>query len=238
MHRLPALALALALALPGGVRAQIDAPAVPAGVAVIDQSRLITDTNLGRTVEQRFQVASRSLIAENREIEAALEAEERDLTARRGTMPAAEFRRLAAEFDTKVEGIRRAQEAKSRAVTRQRDEERQRIVEQALPILAGLMQERAALVLIDRGSVVLSRGAADITDAAIERLDALNPPPEPGADPADTGPADGPLPPAGAAPDAEPDAAPAADGPAAKAPDAASGADPADEAPQQPPATP
>ncbi|AXQ94029.1 OmpH family outer membrane protein [Cereibacter azotoformans] len=215
MRRLPVVALACALALPGAARAQSDAAPVPAGVAVIDQSRLITDTSLGRALEQRFQAASRALIAENREIEAALEAEERALTAQRGSLEPDEFRRLAADFDTRVEGIRDAQEAKSRGLTRQRDEERQRIVEQALPILARLMQERGAMVLIDRGSVVLSRDAADITDEAIERLDARTP--------ADAAPAEGEASPSsGAAPPQ------GADGPPA----------PAGEAPLPPPASP
>ncbi|ABA78867.1 outer membrane protein [Rhodobacter sphaeroides] len=176
MHGLAAAALACVLALAGPAQAQSEAPQVPAGVAVIDQGRLITDTAMGRALEQRFQAASRALIAENREIEAALEAEERALTVRRANIEPAEFRRLASEFDAKVEGIRNAQEAKSRTLTRQRDEERQRIVEQALPILARLMQDREALVLIDRASVVISRDAADITDEAIARLDALTPP--------------------------------------------------------------
>ncbi len=176
MHGLAAAALACALALAGPAQAQSEAPQVPAGVAVIDQGRLITDTAMGRALEQRFQAASRALIAENREIEAALEAEERALTVRRANIEPTEFRLLASEFDAKVEGIRNAQEAKSRTLTRQRDEERQRIVEQALPILARLMQDREALVLIDRASVVISRDAADITDEAIARLDALTPP--------------------------------------------------------------
>ncbi|MCE6953185.1 OmpH family outer membrane protein [Cereibacter sphaeroides] len=207
MQPVAAAALALALVLPAAARAQNVVPTQPSGVVVIDQGRLISDTALGQGVERRFQSASRSLVAENRRIEAALEAEERALTARRSTLQADSFRDLAAEFDRKVEGIRQAQEAKSRALTRQRDEERQRIVERAVPILAQIMEERSASVLIDRAAVVLSRDAADITEEAIARLDRLAAeaePPGSGPEAAPPAPAADPAPPPAPGPDTEP----------------------------------
>lgn len=175
MRPFAAALLVLALVAAGPLPAQ-DAPGRgPSGIAVIDQNRLLTDSGTGRGIESAFQAASRELVAENRRIEAALEDEERALTASRPTTPPADFQRLAAEFDKKVEGIRSAQEAKSRSLGRQRDEERQHLIQRALPVLAQLMQERSATVLVDRNAVVLSFGQADITDAAIERLNALPP---------------------------------------------------------------
>ncbi|MEH6775116.1 MAG: OmpH family outer membrane protein [Cereibacter changlensis] len=171
------LAIAPAVAQTAGQTGQA-APAVAdpgAGsqVVTITQERLFQDSRAGQQIQDRYETASRALVAENRRIEAALEAEERDLTARRAQMPPEAFRPLAEAFDEKVEGIRAAQDAKSRALTRQRDEDRQRMLEAAAPILAQMMAERGAMVLIDKNAVVLSFDGIDITEDAVARLDAV-----------------------------------------------------------------
>lgn len=176
MRAAASAALVLGLALSGAAAAQSVPQQAPAAVAVIDQNRLIADSALGREIEARLQAASRALVAENRQIEAALEEEERQLTARRASLPQAEFQTLAAEFDARVEAIREAQELKSRSLARQHDEERQRLLQRAVPILAQLMKDRGAAVLLDRGAIVLSLEGADLTDAAIAALDAQRAP--------------------------------------------------------------
>lgn len=176
MRAAASAALVLGLALSGAAAAQSVPQQAPAAVAVIDQNRLIADSALGREIEARLQAASRALVAENRQIEAALEEDERQLTARRASLPQAEFQTLAAEFDARVEAIREAQELKSRSLARQHDEERQRLLQRAVPILAQLMKDRGAAVLLDRGAIVLSLEGADLTDAAIAALDAQRAP--------------------------------------------------------------
>lgn len=167
------LPAALLLALAGPLVAQgADAPVAPlSAILTVTQERLFSGSRIGQAAESRFQAESRALVAENREIEAALEAEERSLTDRRAALPPADFRVLADAFDAKAEEIRAAREAKSRALTRQRDEERQRIFAAAVPVLAALMEEMGAVAIIERSSVLISFDRIDITDAAIARLD-------------------------------------------------------------------
>lgn len=143
-----------------------------AAIAVIQQEQLYQRTRFGKAMLARADAARGVLQAENQRLEAALEAEERDLTARRATMPAEEFRPLAEAFDEKVKGIRQAQDSKARALTRQAEEDRGRFLQIAAPVLARLMADLGAAVLIDKSFVVLSRDSIDITDAAIERIDA------------------------------------------------------------------
>ncbi|MDO8882938.1 OmpH family outer membrane protein [Pseudotabrizicola sp.] len=175
---------------------------IPSAVVTLDRIRLFEDSLVGRAILQQVEAASADLIAENRRLEAALEAEERALTERRANLPTDEFRELAREFDTRVEELRVAQEAKSRALTRARDAEQQRFFEAAVPVLAELMQDLGAVAIIDRSAVILSFDRIDITDQAIARLDAelgqdvlLEPVPEPESGP-ESGPADDPAPPA------------------------------------------
>ncbi|MFN4129299.1 MAG: OmpH family outer membrane protein [Paracoccaceae bacterium] len=139
-------------------------------VVTLDRASLFEDSLMGEAILARIEAASNDLVAENRRLESALEAEERYLTERRATLPAEEFRELAREFDTRVEELRIAQEVKSRSLTRLRDSEQQRFFEAAVPVLAELMQDLGAVAIIDRSAVILSFDRIDITAQAIARL--------------------------------------------------------------------
>ena len=142
-------------------------------IATIQPDQLFARTAYGQAMQARGAEAANALQEENRRIETALEAEERALTDRRRSMAPEAFRTLAEAFDTKVEGIRTAQEAKSRTLKRQAEEDRQRFFETALPVLADLMGEIGAVALLDKAGIVLSLEAIDITDRAVARIDAV-----------------------------------------------------------------
>ncbi|MES2664874.1 MAG: OmpH family outer membrane protein [Pseudomonadota bacterium] len=142
-------------------------------ILTLDQSRLFAESAYGKAVTARAADAESALAAENRRIETGLEQEERDLTERRKTTTAAEFALLADAFDTKVEAIRTAQDAKSRDIAQRRDEEQRRFVQVAGPVLGALMTEFGASVIIDKTVLILSLNAIDITAEAIVRLDAV-----------------------------------------------------------------
>jgi Skp family chaperone for outer membrane proteins len=141
-------------------------------VLTLSQDKLFAGSLFGKAVQARIEELTRALQAENRKIEADLEAEERALTTRRASLAPEDFRALAEAFDTKVEGIRSAQDAKARTVTETREAERQRFLETAVPILAELMAERGAVAILDKGAIILSFDLIDVTDAAIARIDA------------------------------------------------------------------
>lgn len=212
MRALVVLAACVLAALPGPVAgqsgAELSGGTLVSPVLVIRQEDLFDASAFGKASNARREEASRALIAENRQIEAALEAEERDLTERRPALPAAEFRVLAEAFNDKVEGIRQAQDAKARAIGRAREEDRARFLQALVPVLAEIMAERGAVVILDQASVVLSFDRVDITDEAVARIDAR------------IGNGESPDPAPVAAPEAAPDPAPeaAADPGAAPAP--------------------
>jgi Skp family chaperone for outer membrane proteins len=184
---LVALLLGQGLGLAQGTAQTV--PVVPDPVLTIDQERIFSGSAYGRAALARQDADEAALVAENRKIEAALEEEERGLTARRATLPAAEFRSIAAAFDKKVEEIRSAQDAKSRALTQQRDAERQRFLQVAVPVIGDLMRDMGAVAILDKQAIFLSFERIDITDAAIVRLDAklgdgsTVPAPDPAQDP-------------------------------------------------------
>ncbi len=211
MRRLvvPAAACAMLAAAPSAVRAQ-EPPAAPVAapratpLLVIDPERLFRDSAFGRASAARVAAAQEALVAENRALEAQLQNEERDLTVRRSTLPAAEFRTLAAAFDQRAEGVRAAQAAKDRAILDQRQADQQRFLQAVAPALAQVMVEMGAVAILDKQVVFLSFDAIDVTDRAIAQVDAAL--------------GDGGTPPAATQPAAPPPAAPQPAAPPAAAP--------------------
>lgn len=144
-----------------------------AAILTLDQEQIFTGTKFGRVVTQMFEADSEQLKSENRKIDSELEAEERELTERRALMTPATFRPLADAFDKKVEELRTTQDAKSRALSRRRDDDRQRFFQTIAPILGDYMVQRGAVAIVDKSAIVVSLGSIDITEALIAKIDAV-----------------------------------------------------------------
>ncbi|MAC80756.1 MAG: outer membrane chaperone Skp [Rhodobacteraceae bacterium] len=167
-----ALMLAAILGLGTASVAQTQTDAAGMSILTIESDRFFSESAFGRRVTAEIEAASQDLAAENREIEAALTEEEKDLTRKRATMDPEDFRVLADAFDTKVQGIRRSQDAKGRALAGRGDKGRVAFLRAARPVLSKLMHEFGASIIMERGSVFFSSNASDITDEAIRMIDA------------------------------------------------------------------
>lgn len=170
------LILSLALLLSGGAYAQTavtgDLTAVQSSVLTIDVEALFEGSLFSKTFDAQYQVKAETLLAENLKIETALTEEEKSLTARRPNMTPEAFRQEAEAFSTKVDAIRAAQDSKETELRASVTNAEQRFIEAVSPILGQMMAERGAVVILDRRTVFLTRSVADITDAAIERINA------------------------------------------------------------------
>jgi Skp family chaperone for outer membrane proteins len=183
------LALILALAIAGGHVAPAGAQATggdepfAAPILTIDQNRLFAETMFGKASLARLKAGEDALLAENLQIEQGLEAEERALTEQRAVLPPEEFRVLADAFDQKVEAVRAAQRTKYTDLTAAHEADQQRFIQVALPTIGQIMQERGAVVVVDKQTVVVSLKQIEVTDIVIARLDAAigdgNTPPDP-----------------------------------------------------------
>ncbi|NUH64097.1 OmpH family outer membrane protein [Sulfitobacter sp. S0837] len=173
-----ALAFLLAGVTPGHTQpAPVNdgAPAAPMAVQspvlTIDSERMFRESAFGQRVNREIDAQSAELAAENREIEARLEAEERALTEKRATLEPKEFRALADAFDQKVQRTRSEQAAKNRALGDRLDRAREDFLEAAVPVLEQLMRNSDAAVILERRRVFVSSTAIEVTDEAITLLD-------------------------------------------------------------------
>ena len=142
-------------------------------ILTINQERLFSGSLYAERIRAELGAEKAQLEKDVRQIEADLIAEEKKLTEQRASMSADEFRKLADAFDEKVQGIRKAQKAKASNLSQKLERERAAFYKLVLPLIGQLMQEHGALVVLDQRTVFVSANAVDITDAALERIDAI-----------------------------------------------------------------
>ena len=179
MRAARALGLMLALCpLPG--LAQVSGDAFDVGrpdlqirsqILTLDADRLFSDSRFGQKIASDIQDVTEELAAENRRIAQELETEEQALTDQRAEMEAEAFRAAAEEFDSKVQEIRRQQDAKERDITARVQRAQEAFLGVVQPVLGQIMIDADASVILDRRTVVLGRNAIDITDIAVTRID-------------------------------------------------------------------
>lgn len=149
-----------------------DAAASVSAILTVDIDRMFNQSQFGMRIAQEFTDGGNELAMENRRIADALRAEEIALAEQRPDMDPDVFRIEAEAFDEKAQGIRRAQDAKRRALDDVLTEGRDQFLEVTRPILGQLMVERGAFAILDRRSVLLSLGSIDVTDDVIALIDA------------------------------------------------------------------
>ena len=149
-----------------------DIGTVVSPILTIESDRFFAQSAFGQRVAREIEAEGAMLAAENRKIEADLTAEEKAITDQREGMDPDAFRVLADTFDEKVQTMRRTQDTKSRNLAQRNEADRMTFINAAGPILEVLMQDAGAAVVLERRSVFLSANAIDVTDEAIQRMDA------------------------------------------------------------------
>jgi len=166
-----------ALLLTGGrVEAQdTDDDGARSLVLIVDMQRIKSDTSAGRDmltkqieIRQRIQ----SGLAERRE---RLQGEEKRLAEEREKLEPEEFREQVRAFEQQVFANREFSERESRRLQLLLSGASALLKERATAVLAGIMRERQAEVLLDSTQIILSVNSLDITDEAIRRLDEVLP---------------------------------------------------------------
>ena len=141
-------------------------------ILTIDTDRLLAETQYGRSLNEELRLRAEAFAAENERLRVQLTDEERRLTELRPTMEVDAFRAEAEAFDQRVQGIRAEQDAKERELEEAVSQSRGEFLNTVTPVLAQLMIDSGAAVLLERRQVILSAGLVEITDEAIAAIDA------------------------------------------------------------------
>ncbi|WP_342075835.1 OmpH family outer membrane protein [Yoonia sp. SS1-5] len=162
-----AIALLLVLCLPAAAQ-QEPAPQI----LIVDSDRVYLETLYGRSIAEDLAAQVSQLQSENDAIAEQLREEELALTEQRAEMTPELFRQEADAFDEKVQELRRTRDAKNQELQVASAEARSRFEERVQGIVANIMLERNALMVMEQRNVILSVRAANITDDVITRIDA------------------------------------------------------------------
>ena len=149
-------------------------PVIP-GVCVYYNARLLAQSAAGQAVEARMQQLAQEVQGELQPYATNIQNEAQQLQASGSGLPADQLnqRRQALQ--------QRAQEAQQLEATRENElrytlaVQRQAITEAVSPILTAIYQEKGCGLLLDRESVFMMNPAMDVTDTAIQRLNAALP---------------------------------------------------------------
>lgn len=141
-------------------------------VVTVDQDRLFAGSAWGRRLQAEFEQAGVELTAENDRLAAQLSDEEAQLTQQRATLDPAEFRKLADAFDARASEVRRERAQAVQDLNNSIDAEQAAFFQAVAPLIGQLMQERGAVLVVDRRTVLLSADGIDITSDLIARADA------------------------------------------------------------------
>lgn len=150
-----------------------DDGAVPvmAPILTLDQDRLYLESAWGQRAQAVLTAEGDKIAAENERLTRLLSREEADLTERRAGLPAAEFRRLAENFDIRATEIRRARAEVVQALNAWAEEDRVAFFRAALPAMGQAMQDRGAVAVLDRRTVFVSLDAIDVTEDLVAVMD-------------------------------------------------------------------
>ncbi len=151
-----------------------EAVSVRAPILVVDWDRLFSDPRVEQRVLGGITEERAGLVAENARIERQLTAEELELAERRPQLETAEFQELADAFDRKVQRIRAARDARERDLQRRVGVEWRKFRQKVeTSLIIEIMREREAVLVMDRNLAIIYSTTIDITEEAINRMDAL-----------------------------------------------------------------
>lgn len=164
------LSLVAVLALAPGAQAQ-NMGQIVSPILTIDREALFDQSQFGQRVSSDLEAESKALSDETRKIERELEAEEQALTDQRSTMTAEEFRSAADAFDARVVQLRNDRDAAQSEFVQRFETAQRDFYNRIGPALGQIMQQRGAVVLLDKRSVLLAANAIDVTEEAIALID-------------------------------------------------------------------
>jgi len=141
------------------------------GVLVVDMQRIQRDAAAAQSVREQSAAMRGDLETTIGERARAISLEEAELAELRERMTATEFRERVREFEKTVFANRdfaQQESAKLQSVLAQASN---RLRREIAPILAQLLRERGAQLMLDKSQVILSADTLDVTEEVLRRLD-------------------------------------------------------------------
>lgn len=172
LQQAAALGLALALAAPA---AQAQAAEQQLTIAILSVQDIMQEAAAGKGLQSEIQKREQALKAELEKRENALLAADQQLAQQRGSLSQEEFAKKRNELGKQLAEVRNyAQTQRSAIATIARKGETQ-MLQALIQIVAEIAEARQITLVLNKAQVVIAPNELDITDEAMEKLNAKLP---------------------------------------------------------------
>lgn len=141
-----------------------------APIMTIDQNGVFLRSRWGLRAKAATETRMGQINSENERLVSQFAAEEQELTLLRATLPPDEFRQKADDFDKRVSQARRDTERVNDELDAAFQAERTAFFRAALPVLARIMREHGAFVVLDQSAIFVAAQSVDVTEELIQRV--------------------------------------------------------------------
>jgi len=145
------------------------------GVLVVDMQKAQRDGAASLSVTEQIATLRSELESIISERSKEISREEAELAEERRQLTASELRARAREFEKKVFAHRDFEQREAAKLQLIQAQARAAIRGQIIPILADVLREQNAQIMLDKSQVVLSKETLDVTDEVIARLNEAMP---------------------------------------------------------------
>lgn len=169
-----AFTLALLAGSAAAAQDQNFGPAIP-GVCVYHHDRLLAQSTAGQAVQSGMQRLQQEVQAELAPYEQFVQSESQQLQQGRGTIPQADFATREQALATRYQEARNLAQTREGELRYTQAMQLQQIAQATDPIVLALYTERGCGLLLSREAVMRVNPTMDLTDAAIQRVNAALP---------------------------------------------------------------
>lgn len=153
----------------------VTAPAAVADVVVVDMQSVLREADVAVELRRIELEERRALRAQLDAITEQLRAEEAYLTAVRDNTDREAFDAMVEDFDRRVREARQQAQETSASFQNRFSEAFAALDQDIAPVIADILDERDASVVLDRRSVLIMRDEVDITREVLARLNVALP---------------------------------------------------------------
>lgn len=169
-----AFALAMLAGSAAAAQDQNFGPAIP-GVCVYHHDRLLAQSTAGQSVQAGMQRLQQEVQAELAPYEQFIQTESQALQQGRSTIPQDQFATREQALNTRFQEARNLAQTREGELRYTQAMQLQAIAQAADPIILALYTERGCGILLSREAVMRVNPSMDLTEAAIQRVNAALP---------------------------------------------------------------
>jgi outer membrane protein len=144
-------------------------------MAIVDIQKIMRESAASVSIRDQIDQVRSEYQSELDAKEERLRATDEDLQRQRAILAPEAFEEKRKAFEEEVLGVQRDVQGRNAAIEQTIGDATSKIREKLIPILADIMEDRGASVLVDKGQVLVSDKSLEVTITALSRLNKVLP---------------------------------------------------------------